>query len=157
MLTDVVTAFAFGDMHKEISRMFQDFDQVLILEQEDYENYSSIIDFTKSSIHSDIRDCSLKAGDDFSVRIMTMRGDTVLRISYKQSIRFIVSYPDNMYVIDEPGKRMVIFRDYNKVCCLYGASYEDPSDMRAGAVRLLKSRLSWVNGVIKLKKLLKQG
>jgi hypothetical protein len=155
MLTDVATAFAFGDMHKEISRMFQDFEQVLILEQEDDENYSSMIEFTKSTIHSDLRDCSLKAGDDFSVRIMTMRGDAVLRIGYKQYVRFSISYADNMYIVDEPGKRLVIFRDYNKVCCLYGSFFEDAGAMRRGAARLLKTRLSWTNGVIKVKKLAK--
>lgn len=157
MLNDASRAFAFGDMHAEISKLFQNYENVLILEREDYEHYSSPIDFERSSVHLDIRDCSLKAGDDFAVRTMTMRGDPVLRISFRKAIRFIVSYSDSMHVVDEPGQSLLIFRDYNKVCCLFGCLWGDQSTMLTESNRMLKSRVTWANGVLKLKKTLEKG
>ena len=157
MLTDASTAFAFGDMHKEINRLFQTFDNVLILEKEDCESYSAPIEFAKYNLHSDLRDCSLKAGDDFAVRIMVMRGDPVFRISYKKIIRFNVSYSDSMYIVDEFDMRLLIFKDCNKVCCLMGSYLKDQTVMLSQSAKMLKRRVNWIKGEIKFRKLLEKG
>jgi hypothetical protein len=73
MLINASMALAFGDTHKEIYRLFQTFDNVLIFEKEDCE-YNEPVVLAKYYLHSDIRECSLKAGNDFSVRIMDISG-----------------------------------------------------------------------------------
>ncbi|WP_339534609.1 hypothetical protein [Pseudomonas hunanensis] len=152
MLSDASKVFAFGDMHKEISDLFKQFDSVLIMEREDAESFSALITFDQESLHSNIIDCSLRAGDDFAVRVMTLRGDPVLHIGFKKTIRFNVSYADCMTRVDELGRRCLVFRDYNRVCCIYGSAESVQSNMLQGCEHMLKSVLHWRSGELKLKK-----